>query len=155
MAYFSRLIIALLLVLPSLSFADSYYWPFGDKWYPDAASACKQNYPGATNFAYPVFYNDGANAQCFWYGMTGGVQNSYGEQSGVDVFRGTCPGSKIPDFANRLCIDPPPAPECSDNQELDTETDTCVCKTGPAGSFSVAGDVYTVYVTENPSYQGG
>lgn len=111
MAYFSRLIIALLLVLPSVSLADSYYWPFGSNWYPDAATACKQNYPGATNFAYPVFYNDGANAQCFWYGTTGGVQNTYGEQSGADVARGTCPGSKIPDFENRVCIDPPPEPD--------------------------------------------
>lgn len=111
MAYFSRLIIALLLVFPSVSFADSYYWPNGDKWFPDAISSCKQNYPGATNFAYPEFYNDGANARCFWYGMTGGVQNTYGEQSGPDVARGTCPGSKIPDLENRVCIDPPPEPD--------------------------------------------
>lgn len=38
--------------------------------------------------------------------------------------------------------DPPP-PNCSENQELDPDTNTCVCKSGPAGDFAVSGDVYT------------
>lgn len=42
------------------------------------------------------------------------------------------------------CAAPPdPPPECSENQELDTETNSCVCKTGPAGDFAVSGDVLT------------
>lgn len=36
----------------------------------------------------------------------------------------------------------PPAPNCAENQELDIESNTCVCKQGPAGSFAVSGDVY-------------
>lgn len=145
----ARLLFTVLFVfcIPLSAQADFYYWKWGStKWYSSSSEACKQNYPNNTNFAYSVEYpmvGGQLGAQCFWYGTTNGVQNTYAEQSGGDVSTGKCLGDQIPDYENLVCIDPPPPPECSENQELDTDTNTCVCITGPAGAFAVSGDVLT------------
>lgn len=46
-------------------------------------------------------------------------------------------------YAGCWSTTPPPPPTCRANQELDEETNTCVCKHGPAGAFAVSGDVMT------------
>jgi len=54
-----------------------------------------------------------------------------------------CPQGEKVNFSSWRCVEAPAPPECSENQELNPETNTCVCKTGPAGAFAVSGDVYT------------
>lgn len=69
-------------------------------------------------------------------GCPGGVGSIIGD--GCYVSASQCPEGTEEDSAG-FCQDLPP--ECQPNQELDTETNTCVCKTGDAGSFAVSGDV--------------
>lgn len=145
MAYFSRVIALLLLVFAGSAFSGSrdYYW-YGNFWFPTAEAGCASVSPPTPNHVFshvfiPPGYGD-AYWQCFFADTTIPPPNTTQNGGGM---KSTCPVGKIADYAAKRCVDPPPVPECTENQELDTETNTCVCKTGPAGSFAVSGDVLT------------
>lgn len=146
MAYLSRVVGLLLLVFAGSAFSSSsdYYFYGNSPWFPTAEAGCASVSPPTPNHVFshvyiPPGYGD-AYWQCFFADTTIPPPNTAQNGGGM---KGTCPAGKVADYAAKVCIDPPPVPECSENQELDTETNTCVCKTGPAGSFAVTGDVLT------------
>lgn len=145
MAYLSRVIALLILAFAGSSFAGprDYYFYASSPWWPTAEDGCASVSPPTPNHVFshvfiPPGYGD-AYWQCFFADTTIPPPNTAQHGGGM---KGTCPEGKIADYAAKACIDPPPVPECAENQELDPETNTCVCKTGPAGSFAVSGDTY-------------
>lgn len=140
MAYFSRLIIlALLFLSGGQAFAaNNYYFVFNGSANktPTAEAACLD---GIAQFAGPTgvfFISVDVNGGPCTIGDNSTPSFSWG---GVGKF--FCPEGQT--FNGSSCSVPDEPPECSENQELDPETNTCVCKTGPAGDFAVSGDVYS------------
>lgn len=155
MAYFSRLIALLILVLP---FTASAVIPTVAGWRVSL---------GPSNFSVPSFDVAGCKsgvAQAYGAGSSGLATTTFTAQSATN---GMCNGSwgaaSIYQYGQQCpanstavsggcacksgfveeggsCVVAPP--ECGPNQQLDTETNTCTCKTGPAGSFAVSGDTY-------------
>lgn len=147
MAYFSRLIFAFIaLFVASVSPASAgqgFFWD-GPPSTPVATAeqAClPQRWHAAHSFVRIVPQNpsSGSRPSCWFYDP--GLNEEY-EKGSVGYWE--CPGNQVVQINGSVnpCVDPPPPPECPENKELDSETNTCVCKTGPAGAFSVSGDVY-------------
>lgn len=175
MAYFSRLIAALLLIASTFNCAYAALTPtYIYKVYRDGVG-----YPGgsptqaAQSMWTSLFPNSSyQGASCDNLGGSSGMCTIYADGGNAQygwVRELTCPANS--EKVGEVCVCKsgfvevdgsckPPPPQCSENQEVDSETNTCVCKTGPAGAFSVAGDVYTgcnngcTIVLSSGSYSG-
>ena len=152
MAYFSRLILIFTLFLSHSHLAYSqtlvYKYAVSDQppWakFPTIAQACQD---WVVKFVYPPHPELG-NAQYSGGSLT---VEDYGASGNCIMFDAVCTRNGAPcgtdNFqqpVHRYLVDEEP-PECSANQELDPETNTCVCKDTngkPAGSFAVNGDTY-------------
>ncbi len=157
MAYFSRLILIFLLALSAQqSFAAI---EIGGKQYVVVPSLFRTDGNSSTD-------NESRLASCQTRVDTGGCVASleggdpyYGTANATGC-RATCGGwtttfpqslvcpsdasfMQDPTDSNKWkCLKEITIPECGPNQELDPETNTCVCKTGPAGAFAVSGDTF-------------
>lgn len=157
MAYFSRLIFVALFFIHGSVFAVQvkvspvYYYAAGSYGHAGLTpqAACT-SYANALSYTFISVVGNTCNYSASngtWFptasvypGCPGGVGSVIGD--GCYVSASECPEGTQEDSAG-FCKDLPP--ECQPNQELDPETNTCVCKDTngkPAGSFAVNGDTY-------------
>lgn len=151
MAYFSRLIAFLLFLFSCSAFAvaPTLYWsdsPTGIgrlttlEACQDQAARLNASDPNYTYTA--VSYNTTTTLCVLSWPAT--ADHGAGQAGAYGIYANTRCSPTGPNVGTAyVCSDPPPPPTCNDNQELDTETNTCVCKSGPAGVFAVSGDVLT------------